>query len=61
MFSTSVEGEPEQVANFFVLPPTAAAAAQVGPTLEEVRFLRDEMANIVWAIEHATENGVGEP
>jgi len=29
-------------------PPTAAAAAQPGPVLEEVRYLRDEMANFVW-------------
>lgn len=61
MFSTAVEAQPHQVADFFVLPPSPGAAAQIGPTLEEVRFLRDEMANLVWAVEHTTENGVGEP
>jgi hypothetical protein len=50
-------GEPE---DYLLVPPTVSAAAQVGPLLEETRFLRDEMANMVWAVEHATENGIGE-
>src|SRR5205085_8022443 len=29
--------------------------------LEEVRFLRDEMANMVWGIEETLENGIGQP
>jgi hypothetical protein len=32
-----------------------------GETVEEVRFLRDEMANMVWAIEHTLQGGSGEP
>lgn len=61
MFSTAIEGKPGQVADFFLVPPSAGAVGQAGPVLEEVRFLRDEMANMVWAVEHATENAVGEP
>src|SRR5262249_7726589 len=49
------------LAGFFLLPPSVGTAAQSGPTVEEVQFLRDEGANIVWAVEHTTENGTGEP
>ena len=61
LFSTAVEDESEQVADFFLLPPSAAGATQVGAASEDVRFLRDEAANVAWAVEEATENGVGEP
>lgn len=61
MFATSVEGDEAGTADFFLLPLTASAALQPGPTLEEVQFLRDEMANMVWAVEHLTEDGTGRP
>lgn len=61
MFSTAIEGVDDRVADFLVLPGTAAAALQLGSAIEEVRFLRDELANMAWAIEHATPNAVGEP
>jgi hypothetical protein len=32
-----------------------------GPLLEEVHFLRDEMANLVWAVEACVESGSGAP
>jgi hypothetical protein len=32
-----------------------------GPTLEEVRFLRDESANMAWAVEVTTAGRLGEP
>jgi hypothetical protein len=32
-----------------------------GPKLEEVHFLRDEMANLVWAVEHRSPSALGEP
>ncbi|HEX3475961.1 MAG TPA: hypothetical protein VHT91_13135 [Kofleriaceae bacterium] len=60
MFSTTLSGTP-QTADCFVLPPTAGAALQAGRVLEEVRFARDEMANMVWAIENTLENAAGEP
>ncbi len=61
LFSTAVAGKADEVADFFLLPPSAASAAQVGAASEEVRFLRDEMANLVWGVEELTENGVGAP
>lgn len=59
MFSMTVERDPSRTADIFALPPSSAASAQVGPILEEVRFLRDEVANMVWAVEHLTEGGIG--
>lgn len=61
MFSTTIEGESAQLAQFLIIPPSASAATQIGPAIEEVRFVRDEMANMVWAVEHTTENGIGQP
>lgn len=49
------------LAPFFVCPPTAGAAAAVGPTLESVRFARDDMALMVWGIENATASPIGRP
>ena len=37
------------------------AAMQWGQVVEDVRFARDEMANMVWAIENVLENAAGEP
>ncbi|MFJ5778896.1 hypothetical protein [Streptomyces sp. NPDC093094] len=48
-------------AGYSVLPPSALRATVDGPVIEEVRFLRDEQANMVWAVEATTENGVGRP
>ena len=61
MFSIADEKQPDQVAGFFIVPPSPGPAVQVGPTLEDVRFLRDEMANLVWGVEHTIENAVGDP
>jgi hypothetical protein len=58
MFSTSA---PAGVASFYLLPPTAATAVIQGPAIEEVRFLRDETANMVWGVEHTIEGGLGQP
>ncbi len=59
MFSTAAAAG--GIADFFLLPASATASLQDGPALEEVRFLRDETANLVWAIEHATEGHLGRP
>jgi len=61
MFSTSLADDSSGVADFFVLPPSAGTALQRGRILEEVVFLRDEVANIAWGIEKTTENGIGDP
>ena len=57
MFSTSA---PSGIAPFYLLPPTAATAIIQGSAIEEVRFLRDETANMVWGVEHALEGGLGQ-
>jgi hypothetical protein len=43
-----------------VLPPVAAGML-VGRPVEEVLFLRDEMANMAWAIEHTVQGRSGDP
>jgi hypothetical protein len=51
-------GEPaaaNPVSNLFFLPPTAGRILD-GGVLEEVMFVRDEMANIAWAIERQIES-----
>lgn len=40
------------------LPPTLPSAGE-GPALEEVAFVRDESANMVWAIETRIPDGLG--
>ncbi len=42
------------------IPPVAGFREESKP-LEEVHFLRDEGANMVWAIEHIILNGMGQP
>jgi len=58
MFSTSFKSG---VGEFFHLPASAGATRQDGPVVEEVQFLRDEMANMAWAIEHTVSTQIGEP
>jgi hypothetical protein len=60
MFSTSIEATPE-IAGFFFLSPTVGGAVQAGAPVEEVRFLRDEMANMAWGIERVVQGRAGEP
>ncbi|MGW0658321.1 hypothetical protein [Streptodolium elevatio] len=43
-----------------VLPPTAVDAL-ASPPVEEVRFLRDEMANLGWAVERVVTSATGRP
>jgi hypothetical protein len=42
-----------------LLIPPGALAVQDGPALEEVLFLRDEMANLVWAVERSVQGPSG--
>jgi hypothetical protein len=46
--------------SFMVLPPAAGRALQHGPSMEEVRFVRDEVANMAWGIEAITASRIGE-
>jgi hypothetical protein len=43
----------------FLLPADSSAATQHGRPIEEVRFIRDEMLNMVWALEETIEGGTG--
>jgi hypothetical protein len=54
-------GVPGDVARVFVSPPSAGAAMQISRPREEVRFTRDEMANMAWGIERAVSSLIGEP
>ena len=58
MFS-NVQGS--GLSNFFVVPPSAGPSLVVGPSIEEVRFARDEMANMAFGVERATMSPLGEP
>jgi len=42
-----------------LLVPPGAVMVQDGPAIEEVLFLRDEMANMVWAVERAVQGPSG--
>jgi hypothetical protein len=61
MFSMPARVAPHELSGLFVLPSNAGHMSQRGPVIEEVLFLRDEMANMAWAVEVTTENGVGKP
>ncbi|MGK4005477.1 hypothetical protein WMF31_22825 [Sorangium sp. So ce1036] len=54
------EPSADPVRNLFFLPPSLGRSLE-SPAIEEVLFLRDEMANVAWAIERKTENGIGQP
>lgn len=52
-------GAPNAVTDLFVLPPVCGTADLEGPELEEVSLMRDEMANLAWAVEHVVEGPAG--
>lgn len=58
MFSLSAD-TPQGYADFFALPPSAAGALQMSAPIESIRMLRDQLANMAWAVEHQTENAIG--
>ena len=53
-------GAPRAVPDALFLPPTLGRSLQ-GPVLEDVLLLRDEMANMAWAVERVVESPVGRP
>ncbi len=59
MFSIGQPGA--GLASFTIVPSSAGPGLLAGPIVEDVRFARDEMANMAWAIERATEGRLGEP
>jgi hypothetical protein len=50
----------KMVPNRFFLPPTLPQTLD-GAALEEVLFMRDEMANLAWAIERSVESPMEQP
>ncbi len=42
----------------FLLPPVVGQLTQ-GPLIEQVRFMRDEMANLAWAVERTVPSALG--
>ncbi|HLZ10220.1 MAG TPA: hypothetical protein VKT80_16640, partial [Chloroflexota bacterium] len=50
-----------QLSNYFIVPQSPGTLAQDGAALEDVRFARDEVADMAWAIERVTESPIGEP
>lgn len=50
-------GLPGAEPNLFFLPPSLGRSLE-GPALEDVLFMRDEMANVAWAIERSVESAI---
>jgi hypothetical protein len=51
---------PRPIPNRFFLPPTLSTSLD-SPPLEDVLFMRDEMANLAWAIERTIESPIEQP
>jgi hypothetical protein len=54
----SIAGADGATVDGLLIPP-GAVAVQDGPPVEEVLFLRDEMANMVWAVERSVQGPSG--
>ncbi|MCC7205944.1 MAG: hypothetical protein IT323_01470 [Anaerolineae bacterium] len=55
MFTLSTRGDPSQADTRLFLPPSIGKELE-GPPIEQATFLRDEMANMVWAVESILPN-----
>jgi hypothetical protein len=60
LLNPSLSVAQKNVTNRFFLPPTLARTLDSAP-LEEVLFMRDEMANLAWAIERTVESPIEQP
>jgi hypothetical protein len=61
VFTLSHVSDPEgEGSPILLIPPTNGPREESAPD-EEVRFLRDEGANMVWGVEHTVLNRLGEP
>jgi hypothetical protein len=61
MYGTSRAGDAAgRPCDFFHLTASSSQSAQRGGTLEEIRWLRDEMANLAWAVPHTATDALGE-
>ena len=57
---TRGSGFTEPASNLFFLPPSLLKSMESRP-IEEVLFLRDEMANLAWAVERLVESPAERP
>jgi hypothetical protein len=60
MFELTAPDEPAYLRDLFFLAPTLPRTLD-GDPLEEVALFRDEMANMVWAVERRVQGPSGEP
>jgi hypothetical protein len=61
MFSISTEeSSPTGQTSYLLIPPNASFVTE-GPVLESVNFFRDEVADMVWAVEDKIQNKIGDP
>ncbi len=58
--ASSFSSAAKVVTNRFFLPPTLSRTIDSAP-LEDVLFMRDEMANLAWAIERTVESPIEQP
>ena len=61
MFLVSINGKGHEPADLSLVIPPAAQKVLEGPPLEDVMLARDEMANMVWALEKIVPLPSGEP
>jgi hypothetical protein len=54
-------GVADVLGNPVLFIPPVTGFREESPAIEEVRFLRDEGANMVWGVEHTVRNGLGLP
>jgi hypothetical protein len=60
MFELTAPDDPPHLRDLFFLAPTLPRSLD-GDPLEEVALFRDEMANMVWAVERRVQGPAGEP
>ena len=60
MFGVSIAGQAEQAKPGLFVPPPGRRS-QTGRALEEIMFVRDESANMAWAIEKKVQGRSGDP
>ena len=60
MYRTAAASGPGLDLDVLFVPPSLPASWS-GPPIEEVAFFRDEMANVVWAVERAVPSALGTP
>jgi hypothetical protein len=61
LYTSATEDDPVTTVPKLVRMPSAGSALQVADPIEEVRFFRDDTANLVWAVERTLPGGSGEP